>query len=48
MFFQGRNFFTCPLFKDYKILKSFDITALENCICISKSLKVYCHMSLDI
>ena len=40
MFFQSRNFHTGPLFKVCKILKSFDKTALENCIFISKSLKV--------
>ena len=39
MFFQNRNFHTGPLFKVSKILKSFDKTALENCIFISKSLK---------
>ena len=39
MFFQGRNSHTGPLFKVSKILKSFDKTALEKCIFISKSLK---------
>ena len=39
MFFQSRNSHTGPLFKVSKILKSFDKTALENCIFISKSLK---------
>ena len=39
MFFQGRNSHTGPLLKVSKILKSFDKTALENCIFISKSLK---------
>ena len=39
MFFQRRNSHTGPLFKMSKILKSFDKTALENCIFISKSLK---------
>ena len=39
MFFQGRNSHTDPLFKMSKILKSFDKTAPENCIFISKSLK---------
>ena len=39
MFFQSANSHTCPLFKVSKILKSFDKTALENCIFISKSLK---------
>ena len=38
MFFQGRNSYTGSLFKDYKILKSFDKTALEKWIFISKSL----------
>ena len=38
-FFQSRNCHTGPLFKMSKILKSFDKTALENCIFISKSLK---------
>ena len=39
MFFQSRNSHTGPLFKVSKILKSFDKTAFENCIFISKSLK---------
>ena len=39
MFFQSRNPHTGPLFKVSRILKSFDKTALENCIFISKSLK---------
>ena len=39
MFFQSRNSHTGPLFKMSKILKSFDKTALENCIFISKSIK---------
>ena len=39
MFFQSRNSHTGPLFKMSKILKSFNKTALENCIFISKSLK---------
>ena len=39
MLFQNRNSHTGPLFKVSKILKSFDKTALENCIFISKSLK---------
>ena len=39
MFFQSRNSYTGPLFKMSKILKSFDKTALENCIFISKSIK---------
>ena len=39
MFFQNRNSNTSPLFKVYRIVKSFDKTALENCIFISKSLK---------
>ena len=39
MFFQSRNSHTGPLFKVSKILKSYDKTALENCIFISKSLK---------
>ena len=39
MFFQSRNSYTVPLFEMFKILKSFDKTALENCIFISKSLK---------
>ena len=30
MFFQSRNFHTGPLFKESKILKSFDKTAIEN------------------
>ena len=38
-FFQIRNFHTGPSFKVSKILKSFDKTALENCIFVSKSLK---------
>ena len=40
MFFQGRNSHTGSLFKDSKILKSLDKAGLENCIFISKSLKV--------
>ena len=36
---QSRNSHRGPLFKVSKILKSFDKTALENCIFISKSLK---------
>ena len=39
MFFQSRNSRTGPLFKVSKILKSFDKTALENCIFINKYLK---------
>ena len=39
MFFQRRNSHTGPLFKVSKILKSFDKTALENFIFLSKSLK---------
>ena len=39
MFFQSRNSHTGPLFKVSKTLKSFDKTALKNCIFISKSLK---------
>ena len=39
MFFQSRNFQTGSLISDSKILKSFENTALENCIFISKSLK---------
>ena len=39
MFVKSRNSHTGPLFKLSKILKSFDKTALENCIFISKSLK---------
>ena len=39
MLFQNRNPHTGPLFKVSKIIKSFDKTALENCIFISKSLK---------
>ena len=39
MFFQSRNSHTGLLFKMSKILKSFNKTALENCIFISKSLK---------
>ena len=36
---QSINSHTGPLFKVSKILKSFDKTALENCIFISKSWK---------
>ena len=39
MYFQKRNSHIGPLFKVSKILISFDKTALENCIFISKSLK---------
>ena len=39
MFFQSRNSYAGPLFIVFKILKSFDKTALENCIFIGKSLK---------
>ena len=39
MFFQNKNSHTGPLFKVFKILKSFDKTALENCVFISKSVK---------
>ena len=39
MFFQSRNFQTGLSFRVSKILKSFDKTALGNCIFISKSLK---------
>ena len=39
MFFQSRNSHTGPLFKVSKILKSFEKTALGNCIFIRKSLK---------
>ena len=39
MLFQSRDSHTGPLFKDSEILKSFDKTAFENCIFISKSLK---------
>ena len=37
-FFQSRNSHTDHLFKDLRILKSFNKTALENCIFISKTL----------
>ena len=37
--FQSRNFHTGPLFKVSKNHRSFDKTALENCIFISKCLK---------
>ena len=39
MFFENRNSHTGPLLEVSKILKSFDKTALENCIFISKSFK---------
>ena len=39
MFFQSRSSHIGPLFKTSKILKSFNKTALKNCIFISKSLK---------
>ena len=39
MFFQSRNSHTGPLFKVSKILKSFDKTALENCIFYEKIFK---------
>ena len=39
MFFQARNSHTGPLFNNSTFLKSFDETALENCIFISK-----CHL----
>ena len=39
MFLRNRNFHTSPLLKDFKILKPFDETALENYIFITKSLK---------
>ena len=39
MFFQSKNSHTGPLFKDSKILMSFDNTALENCIFIKTVLK---------
>ena len=39
MFFQSRNSHTGPLFRASKIRKSFEKTALENCIFISKSLE---------
>ena len=39
MFFQSRNPYTRTWFKMSKILKSFDMTAIENCIFIIKSLK---------
>ena len=40
MFFQTRNSHTGSLFKLPKIQKSFDKTALGNCVFVSKSLKV--------
>ena len=39
MFSQSRNSHTDPLFKESKILKSFDKKFLENRVFISKSLK---------
>ena len=39
MFFQSRNSHTGPSFKDPKTLQSFDKTAFENCVYISKYLK---------
>ena len=39
MFFRNRNSHTSPLFEGYKIVKSFEKTALETCIFISTSLK---------
>ena len=47
MFFQSRNSHIGPLFKLSKFLKSFDKTALENCIFISKSLKGLLHSILN-
>lgn len=38
LFFQSRNSHTWPLFRDYKIIKSFDKTTLENCIFINPSV----------
>ena len=39
MFYEGQNSRADPLFKDSKILKSFDKVFLENSIFIIKSLK---------
>ena len=39
MLFQIQNSHTNPLFKEYKILKSFHKTPFQNCIFISKFLK---------
>ena len=39
IFFHSQNFHASALFKNYKTPKSFDQTALENCIFIGKSLK---------
>ena len=39
MFFQSRNSHTSLLCKDSKVLRSFNKTAYENCIFISKSFK---------
>ena len=39
MLFQSQNSHTGPLFKDSKILRSFNKAALENCIFISKTFK---------
>ena len=39
MLFQIQNSHTNPLFKEYKILKSFHKTPFQNCIIISKFLK---------
>ena len=44
-FCQSRHSHTGPLFKLYKILKSFDKTTLENTILIGKSLKRLCFLS---
>ena len=41
MFFESWNSHTGSLFKVFEILKSFDETALENCIFIIKSKKDY-------
>ena len=46
MFFQSRNSHTGPLFKNSKILESFDKTALENCIFISITLRGCHHLFL--
>ena len=37
--FQSQNSCFGPLFKDFKVLKSFDNTTLENCVFIGKSFK---------
>lgn len=46
MFFQRRSSHSGPLFKDTKIVKSFDKAALKAVFLLVNLERVYCHLAL--